>query len=75
MKNLIAFLIESKYLYLTDFYYDVHNFSRLEPQKENTNEKKLNEYDTSSELYNEFIGIYFDGYNDLSHAKKDAPQV
>ena len=33
--------------------------------------KKINVYDTVSGLYNNFIEIYYDEYNDLSDAKKN----
>ena len=61
---------ELQYSYLFEFKYDLYNFNTLEPQKEKT-KKKINVYNTASELRKELPGIYFDVYYDLSDAKRN----
>ena len=61
----------SKHLILHSFYSDLNKLHILNPQKESTKEKEITVYDTASELYNEYLEIYFDGYKTLSDAKKE----
>ena len=60
----------SKYPILLSFYSDLHKFHNPNPQKESTKDKKATMYDNASELYNEYLKIYFDEYKALSNAKK-----
>ena len=61
---------KSKYPILLWFYNDLNKFSNLNPRKQRTKEKTATVYDTASELYNEYLEIYFDQYNALSDARK-----
>ena len=45
--------------------------SYKDKMKKKKMKKKINVYDTVSGLYNNFIEIYYDEYNDLSDAKKN----
>ena len=62
--------LTSKYLILHSFYSDLNKPHILNLQKESTKEKKVTVYGNTSELYNECLEIYFDGYKTLSDAKK-----
>ena len=57
---------KSKHSLLVNVFNDLDKFSRVKTHKENTKEKKTNVDDTSSELYNELLEIYFDQKNDFS---------
>ena len=48
-----------------------NKFNNLKTQKEKTKKKKTNVYGTVSDLYNNFLGIYFDEYNELPDAKRN----
>ena len=41
----------------------------MNPRKGPTKDKKMTEYDNASELYNEYLEIYFNQYMTLSDAK------
>ena len=62
---------KSKYPFLVDFFNDLNKFNNLKTQKENSKKKITNVYDTASELYNDFLGIYFDEYNKLPDATEN----
>ena len=47
---------KSKYSFLDN----LDKVNKLNPQKESANEKTINVYNKGSELYNDFLGIYFD---------------
>ena len=51
------------------FYTELNKFDSLNPRKGRTLEKKT-VYDNASELYNEYLEIYFNQYMTLSDAKK-----
>ena len=57
LKRIDKLYLKSRHSYLGEFYYELHQFSRLKTRKENTKEKKRNVYDTVSELCNELLGI------------------
>ena len=46
------------------------NLNNLNPQKESAKEKKVTVCDNASELYNEYLEIYFDEYKALSGSHK-----
>ena len=62
--------LESNYSFLATLLNDLDKFRKLKTQKEETKEKKTNVYNTDIELYNNFLGTYFDEYFDLPDAKK-----
>ena len=47
------------YSFLIRFFNDLDKSNKLMPQKEETKEKKTNVYNTASELYNDFLEIFF----------------
>ena len=61
--------IKSKYSLLVKFFNNANKFNKLKTQKEKTQKKKANVYDTASELYIELLETYFDEYNDLEITK------
>ena len=57
---------------LVEFFNDLSKFKKIKTQKEKRKKKKkTNVYDTSSELYNDFLEIYYDEYNELSDNKRN----
>ena len=52
--------------FLNDFFNEFNKLINVNPQKESTKERKINVYDTASELYNYFLGIYYHQYYELS---------
>ena len=60
--------LTSQYPILLSFYSDLFKFNNLNPQNKITNKKKGTMYDNASELYNEYLQIYFDEYRALSDA-------
>ena len=70
VKNLVTFFFKSKYSFLDEFFDDLDKFNKLNLEKESTAEKKINEYKKASELYNDFLGIYFEEYYVLSDDKR-----
>ena len=60
---------KSKYSFLDKFLDDLDKFNKLNPQTESKKVKK-NVYNKASELYNDFLGIYFDEYYELSDDKR-----
>ena len=60
--------LTSQYPILLSFYSDLFKFNNLNPQNKITNKKKGTMYDNASELYNEYLQIYFDEYKALSDA-------
>ena len=59
---------KSKYPVSLSFYTDLNKFNSLKLQKESTKEEKATVHDNASELYNDYLGIYFDEYNALPNA-------
>ena len=57
-------------MFLLSFYSDLNNFNNLNPQKESIKERNVSAYDNASELYNEYLQIYFDQYITLTGARK-----
>ena len=47
-----------------------NKFKKLQIIKQKTEKKRTNLYIISSELYNNFLEIWYDEYNELSDAKK-----
>ena len=47
------------YSFLTGLFNDLDKSNKIKTQKEETNEKKTNLYDTAEELYNDSLEIYF----------------
>ena len=59
---------KSKYSFLDKFLDDLDKFNKLNTQTESKKVKK-NVYNKASELYNDFLGTYFDEYYELSGDK------
>ena len=59
-----------KYSFLFSFYNELNKFNSLKLLKETTIKKNETVYDNASELYNEYLEIYFDQYIPLSDAEK-----
>ena len=55
---------------MLSFYSDLNKFNNLNQQAESTKEKTVSVYDSVSELYNKYLGIYFDQYMTLSDARE-----
>ena len=68
--NLNSLSLRSKYKVLTSFYNELNKFYSLKTQKESTKERKATVYDIGSEMYNEYLGTYFDQYMALSDNRK-----
>ena len=51
---------ESKYPILLSFYNNLNKFNNINPRKERTKEEKSAVHNNASELYNEYLGLYFD---------------
>ena len=65
--------LKSKYSFLVEFFNDLNKFKKLNKKfkkKKKTEKKKTNVLIISSKLYNNFLEIYYDEYNDLSDPKK-----
>ena len=56
--------------FLNKFFDDFDKLNNLNPQKASTKERKTNVDDKTSELYNDFLGIYFHKYFELSDDKR-----
>ena len=54
------------------FYSNLNKFNNLNPQKKVQKRRKGTLYDNASEIYNEYLEIYFDEYKVLSDAKKES---
>ena len=52
------------------FLNDLNYFTSFKPRNRDTKKKKSRMYDTASELYNEFLDLYFDNCCDLLDTKK-----
>ena len=44
---------------LKEIFNELDNLNNISSQKEGTKKRKINVYDTRSELYNYFLGIYY----------------
>ena len=60
----------SKHSILAKFFDKLDKFNKLKAQKEKTEKRKTNMYNTALELYNYFIGICFDEYYELQDVKR-----
>ena len=57
-----------KYSFQVEFFEDLNKLNNSNPQKESTKVENVN--DNASELYNEYLEIYFDECKTLSDAQK-----
>ena len=57
--------LKSKHSFLNEFFHDLDKLNNLNPKKERTKERKINVYDKTSELYHDFLGIYYHKYYEL----------
>ena len=63
--------LEPNYSFLVNLFNDLDKFSQLKTQKRgNKKEKKINVYNTASELYHDLLGTNFDEYYDSSDTKR-----
>ena len=53
---------KSKHSFLCKFFDDIDKLNNPNPKNESTKEKKINVYDEVSELYNNFLAIYYHKY-------------
>ena len=58
LKKVDNLSLESKHLFLVEFFNDLNKFNMLNPQKESTKKRKTNVYDTASDLYNDLLAKY-----------------
>ena len=70
IKKINSLSITSKYPILLSFYNNLDESNNFNPQKESTKEKNVTAYGHASELYNEYLEIYFDEHKALSDAQK-----
>ena len=59
-----------KHSFLKEFLDDLEKLNDINPQKESTKERKINVYDKASELYNDFLGVHYYKYYELSDNKR-----
>ena len=64
------FSFKSKHSFLNEFHDDLDRFNNLNLKKESAKKKKRNVFDKASELYNDFLRIYYDKYYELSDDKR-----
>ena len=67
-KKLDNLSLESKHLLLAGFFDYLNKFNKLNPRKKHKRGKNV--YAKASDLYNDFIAIYFDEYNELDARRK-----
>ena len=60
--------LESKHLLLAGFFDYLNKFNKLSPRKKHKRGKNV--YAKASDLYNDFVAIYFDEYNELDARRK-----
>ena len=53
---------KSKHSFLSEFFDDIDKLNNPNPKNESTKEKKIHVYDEVSELYNDFLAIYYHKY-------------
>ena len=70
-KKFDSLSLKSKYSFLLEFSKDLNKFKESKTKKQKTEKKKTNVYIMSSELYNNFLEIYYDKYNELSDFKRN----
>ena len=70
IKNFNNLSFTSKYPILFSFYSELNKFYYINPRKGRTKENKKPVYDKASELYNEYLEIFFNQYMTLSDANK-----
>ena len=61
-KKKINLSFKSMRSFLSEFFDDLDKLNNLNPLKEVTKKRKIKVYDTASELYNDFLGIYYHKY-------------
>ena len=54
------------------FYSELNRFNTINPRKGCTKEKKVIVHGNASEIYNEYLEIYFNQYMTLSDAKRES---
>ena len=64
-----SFSLTSKYPILVSLCSELNKFNNINPRKRQK-DKKATAYDNASELYNEYLEIYFTRYMTISDAKK-----
>ena len=62
---------KSKHSFLNEFFDELDELNNLSQQNESTKERKINMHDKASELYIEFLEIYYYKYYELSGHKKN----
>ena len=62
---------KSKHSFLNEFFDESDELNNLSQQNESTKERKINMHDKASELYIEFLEIYYYKYYELSGHKKN----
>ena len=67
--NFNSLSLTSKYPILLSLYSDLNKFNNLNPHKESTKEKKATVHENTSEIYNEYLEIYFNEYKALLDAQ------
>ena len=70
LKSLIVFRIRQNVRFYLCSISILKRNNNLNPQKESAKEKKVTVCDNASELYNEYLEIYFDEYKTLSGSHK-----
>ena len=71
IKKFDSLSFKLKHYFLKDFFDELDDLNNLSTQKESTKRIKINVYDTASELYNNFPGIYYHKYYELSDDKRN----
>ena len=69
-KDLNSLSLKPNYLLLFSFYSNLNKFNNLNQRKENNKEEKRSVYNNASELYRDYLEIYFDEYKVFSNGKK-----
>ena len=70
IKNFNSLSLTLKYPILFSLYSELNKFDNINPQKGCRKEKKETMHEKASELYNEYLEIYFNQYMNLLHANK-----
>ena len=60
----------SKHSFLNEFFDDLDKLKNLNPEKGSIKDKNINVHDKASELYNNFLGIFYHKYYELSDDKR-----
>ena len=73
-KNLDSLFFKSKHSFLNKDFDDLDKINILNPPKESTKGRKINAHDKAPELCNDFLGIYYHKYYELSDNKRKKKQ-